>query len=72
MPRGDQSLVHSVAFRVTEEQWVALQRHAEDNETTIAQLAKEVLFERVGLETPAESRRRYGQTKRDPATAKAG
>ncbi len=70
MPRGDQSLVHSVAFRVTEEQWVALQRYAENNETTIPQLAKEVLFERVGLEAPTESRRRYGQTKR--ATAKAG
>lgn len=72
MPRGDRSLVHSVAFRVTEEQWVALQRYAENNETTIPQLTKEAVFERVGLETPAESRRRYGQTKRDPATVKAG
>lgn len=72
MTRGDQGLVHSVAFRVTEEQWVALQWHAESNGTTIPQLAKEVLFERVGLEAPAESRRRYGQTKRDPATAKTG
>lgn len=72
MPRGDQNLVHSVAFRVTEEQWVALQRYAQNNETTIPQLTKEVLFERVGLKNRVERRRRYGQTKRDPTTIKAG
>ena len=70
MTRGDQSLVHSVAFRVTEEQWATLQRHAENNEATISQLAKEVLFERVGLENPVGKRRRYGQTKRDRTTVK--
>ncbi|MBB4955379.1 hypothetical protein H4S14_003469 [Agrobacterium vitis] len=63
MPRDDQNLVHSVAFRVTEAQWVILQRYAEDNEKTIPQLTKETLFEKVGLESPAEVRRRYGQTK---------
>jgi hypothetical protein len=72
MSRGDQSLVHSVAFRVTEEQWVALQRYAGNNAITIPQLAKEVLFERAGLGTPAERRRRYGQTKRDQTTVKTG
>jgi hypothetical protein len=72
MPRGDQSLVHSVAFRVTEEQWVALQRYADRNETSIPKIAKEILFEKVGVETRAESRRRYGQTKRGSTTVKTG
>jgi hypothetical protein len=71
MSSGDQSLVHSVAFRVTEEQWVALQRYADNSKTTIPQIAKQVLFERVGLKTKVATRRRYGQTKRDPTTFNA-
>lgn len=65
MQRDDPTLVHSVAFRVSEDQWVALKRYAENNGTTIPRLAKEVLFERLGLETRVEGRRIYGQPKRD-------
>lgn len=72
MPRADPSLVHSVAFRVSEDQWLALQRYAENEGTTIPQVAKEALFEKVGLKTRAEGRRRYGQTRRGATTVKAG
>ena len=72
MPPAEPSLVHSVAFRVTEDQWIALQRYAENKEATIAQVAKAVLFERVGLETRAVGRRRYGQTRRDETMVKTG
>lgn len=72
MPRAEPSLVHSVAFRVSEDQWIALQRYAKNEGTTIPQVAKAVLFERAGLETRAEGRRRYGQTRRGTATAKTG
>lgn len=70
MPGDSKNLVHSVAFRVTEAQWVILQRYAEDNGKTIPQLTKEALFEKVGLESTTEVRRRYGQTKRDSSTVK--
>ena len=72
MPRSEPSLVHSVAFRVTEDQWIALQRYAENKEATIPQVAKAVLFERVGLETREVGRRRYGQTRRDATMVKTG
>lgn len=72
MPRTEPSLVHSVAFRVSEDQWIALQRHAENEGATIPQVAKEALFERVGLETRTEGRRRYGQARRGATTVKTG
>lgn len=72
MSRAGPSLVHSVAFRVSEDEWIALQRHAESLGSTIPQLAKEALFERVGLEVRAEGRRRYGQTRLGASTVKAG
>lgn len=72
MPRAETNLVHSVAFRVTEEQWIALQRYAGIEGLTIPQAAKEALFERVGLEIRAEGRRRYGQTRRSATTIKTG
>ena len=72
MPHSEPSLVHSVAFRVSEDQWIALQRYAEDEEATIPQVAKAALFEKVGLETRAEGRRRYGQTRRGATTVKTG
>ena len=70
MPRADPSLVHSVAFRVSEDQWVDLQRYAKNEGVTIPQVAKEALFERVGLELHSEVRRRYGQTRRGATTIK--
>lgn len=72
MPRTDSSLVHSVAFRVSEDQWIALQRHAENEGSTIPQVAKEALFKRVGLETRPEGRRRYGQMRQGTVTVKEG
>jgi hypothetical protein len=61
MPRAKPNLVHSVAFRVSEEEWIALQRYAENEGATIPQVAKAALFERVGLATRRDDRRRYGQ-----------
>ena len=72
MPRAEPSLVHSVAFRVSEDQWIALQRYAENEGATIPQVAKAVLFEKVGLETRAQGRRRYGQTRRGATTVNTG
>lgn len=72
MRRAEPSLVHSVAFRVSEDQWIALQRYAENEGATIPQVAKAALFERAGLETRAEGRRRYGQMKRSATTVKTG
>lgn len=72
MPRAQPDLVHSVAFRVAEDQWIALQRYAKKEGTTIPQVAKAALFERVGLETHTEGRRRYGQTKRGAPVVKTG
>lgn len=62
MDKGAESdLVHSVAFRVTEAQWLKLQERAEQEGTSIPQLAKAVLFERVGVEASGRSRSTYGQ-----------
>ncbi len=40
---------HSVAFKVTEEEWQKLGRAAEHAGTTIARYAKRVIFEKLGL-----------------------
>ena len=72
MPRAEPDRIHSVAFRVSEDQWIALQRYAENEGATIPQVAKAALFERVGLETRAEGRRRYGQTRRGATMVKTG
>lgn len=64
MPRAKSDLVHSVAFRVSEDQWKALQRYAQNSGTTIPQVAKATLFETVGLTVRDEGRRRYGQRRR--------
>jgi hypothetical protein len=50
------SKVHSVAFRVTEDEWNRLQRKAQENDSTVPQLAKAALFEKVGLKTGSKSR----------------
>lgn len=57
-------LVHSVAFRVTETQWLKLQHHAQQEGTTIPQLAKAAVFEKIGIETSLKGRRSYGQATR--------
>jgi hypothetical protein len=41
--------VHSVAFRVTEGEWGRLQRRAQEEGTTVPELAKAALFEKIGL-----------------------
>ena len=40
-------LLHSVAFRVTEAQWLTLQKRAQQLETTVPQLAKLALFRKA-------------------------
>lgn len=70
--RAETDLVHSVAFRVTEAQWLKLQRRAQQEGTTVPQLAKAALFEKLGVEVPAKPRSRYGQKPRRKSTASRG
>lgn len=42
-------LRHSVAFRVTEQEWKLLRAEAEKAGTTVPQMAKQVLFQQVGV-----------------------
>ncbi len=48
--------VHSVAFRVTEDEWSKLQRKAREKGSTVPELAKAALFEKIGLKTALKSR----------------
>jgi hypothetical protein len=57
---GDE-LRHSVAFRVSEREWRTLQKAAGDKQTTVPQLAKQLLFESMGWRVPPRARREYGQ-----------
>lgn len=66
MPRDDEQLKHSVAFRVTESEWIRLQAIAERNGATVPQLAKELLFKSAGLRPPGRKRSPYGQTAISP------
>lgn len=52
---------HSVAFRVTEDQWRALQAIAEKRTIAVAQLAKKIVFEMLGLHAPSGRARKGGQ-----------
>jgi hypothetical protein len=62
MARSDRgNLVHSVAFRVTEAQWIDLQRCAEKEAATVPQLAKLALFERFGIKAPPRLNSPYGE-----------
>ena len=63
MPNGE--LVHTVAFRVTEEQWRRLQHLAGEGGTSIPQLAKAALLGKIGLEVKPLSRSLYGQKPRN-------
>lgn len=60
---GDlRELKHSVAFRVNEDEWRMLTAAAEKAGTTVPQLAKQILFARVGIDY-LPKRRVYGQVK---------
>ena len=54
-------LKHSVAFRVTNYEWVELQKIAEKRGVTLAQYAKELLFKSAGLHVNKRRKRSYGQ-----------
>lgn len=56
-------LKHSVAFRVDEQVWRKLHAEAEKSGMTVPQLAKLLLFERIGV-TYEPRRSKYGQKKR--------
>jgi hypothetical protein len=56
-----ENLQHSVAFRVTDKEWRALKRKAEQENTTIPQLAKALLFGQFGFEPPRPKRNVEGQ-----------
>lgn len=56
-----EALQHSVAFRVTDKEWRTLKRNAEQENTTIPQLAKALLFGQFGFEPPRPKRNVEGQ-----------
>lgn len=55
-------LRHSVAFRVNEHEWQLLKAEAERAGTTVPQLAKQILFARVGVKYQPK-RSVYGQAR---------
>jgi len=61
MAHVDQNLSHTVAFRVTEAQWRVLLSASKKAKTSVPQLAKALLFERVGIDVPKPARNSYGQ-----------
>ena len=62
MQSDNEQLRHSVAFRVTESEWIRLHAIAEKNGATVPQLAKELLFKSAGLRPPDRKKSLYGQT----------
>lgn len=62
--REKEELRHSVAFRVTEAEWIDLKKRAVKESTSIPQLAKLALFKMLGVELPVRSRSSYGQKPR--------
>lgn len=56
MADGPTRKVHSVAFRVSEGDWNKLQRLAKEKGTTVPELAKAALFEKIGLKAALKSR----------------
>ncbi len=60
MAEANENLKHTVAFRVTEEQWQTLVALALENKTSVSQLAKARLFDGAGLDAPKPSRNPYG------------
>lgn len=61
MENIDKKLVHSVAFRVSEEEWIILNEYIARHKTSIPKLSKETLFEKVGIKTKKSNKRSYGQ-----------
>jgi hypothetical protein len=70
--RSENDLVHSVAFRVTEAQWLKLKQRADQEGTTVPQIAKTALFEKIGLEAQPQSRSSYGQKSRQKLLSPRG
>ena len=69
---AENELVHSVAFRVTEAQWLKLKQRADQEGKSVPQLAKAALFEKVGVEARPQSRSTYGQKPRQKMSSPRG
>ncbi len=61
MTGTDEPLNHTIAFRVTEKQWQSLLSASQKKKATVPQLAKTLLFEHVGIDSPKAARKAYGQ-----------
>ena len=72
MQHAENGLFHSVAFRVTEAQWLKLKQKADQKGTSISQLAKAALFESAGVEPRPQARNRYGQKPRQKTSSPRG
>jgi len=51
--RDSQFKAHSVAFRVTEEEWQKLTQAAKRAGTSIPRITKQILFQKLGLRSEA-------------------
>lgn len=71
MPSDTEQLRHSVAFRVTESEWIKLQAIAGESGVTVPQYAKALLFKSVGLRPSERRKSPYGQTARTVERKKA-
>lgn len=61
MKSDNEQLKHSVAFRVTEPEWIRLKSIAENNGVSVPQLAKDLLFKSAGLHSSKRKKSPYGQ-----------
>ncbi|MBK9584591.1 MAG: hypothetical protein IPO55_01555 [Alphaproteobacteria bacterium] len=64
MPSDNDQLRHSVAFRVTESEWIKLQAIAGESGVTVPQFAKALLFKSAGLRPSERKKSPYGQAAR--------
>jgi hypothetical protein len=55
MTNSQYPFVHTVAVKVTDDEWRKLQRKAEGKGYSIPELAKAALFEKVGFRTASKS-----------------
>jgi hypothetical protein len=56
MQKQSADLKHTVAFKVTEKEWGTLHSVAKKQSTTVPQLAKRILFAKLGLAEPKPAR----------------
>lgn len=72
MQSDNDQLRHSVAFRVTETEWIKLQAIAGECGVTVPQYAKALLFKSAGLRPSERKKSPYGQAAQTVERKKTG